>query len=110
MLKFMKVDNIRPVDLQRIGKYDPSKSRPIVVKFQTVWDTGKIMSQVKLLKNYDTKGIFVSQELSPFDRRKEKAILKKRYELIQNGTSKKELKIRNLKLYHNNVEVNCMDS
>ena len=63
-----------------------------------------IRPEARNLKQY-TSPIFMSRMLSPEDHEKEKLVVKKRRELINQGTPAKELKIKNLKLLHNNTEV-----
>ena len=65
------------------------------------------MLKASTIKNYSTKGIYISKDLSDEDKIKEKACLRRRYELIQSGVDKKDLRIKMCKLYNKNNEVDC---
>ena len=49
--------------------------------------------------------VLITPGLSKEDALREKTLLQKRYDMIQNGTDSKTLKIRKLKLYQNGKEV-----
>lgn len=70
-------------DLIRIGKFKkndvsaeqaPSRPRPILLKLASAWDRRLVLSNKFKLKEYDVKGIFIREDLSPEERqlRKEK--------------------------------------
>ena len=90
----------------RLGKKVEGRSRPrtLLVTLNTEWSVRKLLTKARNLKQY-TSPIFMSRMLSPEDHEKEKAVLKKRRELINQRTPAKELKIKNLKLFHSNTEV-----
>ena len=92
--------------VSRLGKKVEGRSRPrtLLVKLNTEWSVQKLLTKARNLKQY-TSPIFMSRMLSPEDHEKEKLVLKKRRELINQGIPAKELKIENLKLFHNNTEV-----
>ena len=94
-------------DCARVGKFveNSPTHRKLIVRFNSVWHVRKIIANAHKLKDNPDK-IFISPDLSDNDRIIEKNLLKKRWELIQSGVNRKDLKIRNLKLYQNDVEVN----
>ena len=106
LLNFINVKNCSMTDCFRLGKFNPENKHPrtLLVTFSSVWDRSKILQSCSLLKNYKYT-VFVSPELSSKDKIVHKAILKKRWQLIQSGTDRNQLKIRNLKLFKDNVEV-----
>ena len=86
-------------DCRRLGKYTTGKNRPILVTFSSVWDVRKLRSKAIEQKLYQRDGILIVPELSYDDRQVEKKLLKKRYDLMSNGTEKSRIKIKDLKLY-----------
>ena len=92
-------------DCRRIGKYDTSRKRPIIVTFNSVWDARLLRSKAIESKLYNSSGILIVPELSPADKEKERKLLKKRYDLVQCGYDKTKLRIRNLRLFHNDAEI-----
>lgn len=94
-------------EVHRYGKYDNERTSPrmLSVTFQSVWEPGKILAAANKLKSYHHK-IFVRRVLSKSEYAIEKQLLKKRWELIQSGIPRQELKIKSLNLYHNDVIIN----
>ena len=86
-------------DCRRLGKFTPGKNRPILVTFSSVWDVRKLRSKAIEQKLYQRDGILIVPELSYDDRQVEKKLLKKRYDLMSNGTEKSRIKIKDLILY-----------
>lgn len=108
ILVYLQLSDLKVADLRRVGKFvSINKQRPLLVKFTSIWDVRKIISKVKLLKNYHKHKIFVTPDLSLSDREKEKAVLKARYILLTQRVDKSKLKIWNLKLFNDNIEVKC---
>jgi len=101
IFNFMQLENIMLNDSFRLGKFREGSERPrsIIATLSSVWDRNKILQNASLLKDYSA-AIFISPALSANDRLLEKKLLKKRWEMINNGIDKKDLKIRNLKLYN----------
>ena len=93
-------------DSFRMGRYDTKSTRPhpILVHFQSVWDVRKLFSSLSKLKSYTGK-IFIAAALSSADRVVEKPLLKRRYDLIATGVSKSDIKIKNLRLFVKNEQV-----
>lgn len=97
--------NSEVADCRRLGRYDSSKNRPVLVTFNNIWDKRKCLNLAIQKKYYNHKRILIIPELSPTDKLIEKALLRKRYDLINTGVDKSRLRIRNLKLYQDEVEV-----
>lgn len=91
-------------DCKRLGRYTEGKSRPLLVTMASTWDQRLCKSKVIENDLYRQQNILFLPELSA-DKIKEKSILRKRYQLIQEGHEKSTMKIRNLKLYLNGNEV-----
>jgi len=106
IMKFINLENVPISDSFRIGKYKAENKQPrkILITFSSVWDRRKVVSNAHLLKDYKHQ-IYISPELTVADKAIEKTLMQKRWELIQSGTDKKLLKIKNLKLYNNGEEV-----
>ena len=84
----------------RIGKYDETKGRGIIVKLANVRTTRKILANSHHMKDYPADYLaFISRELTHEERIIEKNLLKKRRDLIENRTKRTSIRIRNLKLY-----------
>ena len=87
-------------DCFRIGKYDETKRRGIIVKLSKIWTTRKILANSHHMKEYPAGyRAFISRELTHEERIIERNLLKKRRDLIENGTKRTSIRIRNLKLY-----------
>ena len=85
------------LDLKRLGSYDTSRSRPLLVTVNP-WKKRLILSSLCKLKNYEHR-VFLSRDLSSAELRNEKTLLKKRFDLItKSGVSRKDLKLINLNL------------
>jgi len=106
IMKFINMENVPISDCFRIGKYKEENKLPrrTLITFSSVWDRRKVVSNAYLLKNYNLQ-VYISPELTVADKAVEKTLMQKRWELIQSGTDKKLLKIKNLKLYKNGEEV-----
>ena len=82
-----------------IGKYDETKRRGIIVKLSNIWTTWKILAISHHMKDYPADyRAFISRELTHEERMIEGNLLKKRRDLIENGTKRTSIKIPNLKL------------
>ena len=93
--------NAKSSDCMRLGKFAEHKKRPILVTFNSVWDARICLSKAIENKFFETNRILIVRALSRDEQEIEKAILKKRFELVQSGIDRSQLKIRNLKLYNN---------
>ena len=87
-------------DCFRIGKYDETKRRGIIVKLSNIWTTRKFLANSHHMKDYPADyRAFISRELTHEERIIERNLLKERRDLIENGTKPTSIRIRNLKLY-----------
>lgn len=87
-------------DLHRLGKFKlaQERPRPIIVKFLRALDAKAVLSD----HNNIPSSVLVKPDMSPERRNIESKLLKERYKLIQQGISRKSIKIRNTQLYVNN--------
>ena len=83
---------------RRLGKFIPGKSRTVLVTFNNIWDARELRTKAIEQQLYRHKGVLIVPELS-YEDQVEKKILKKRFELINQGTGKSRIRIRDLKLY-----------
>ena len=87
-------------DCFRIGKHDETKRRGIIVKLSNIWTTRKILANSHHMEDYPADyRAFLSRELTHEGRIIEKNLLRKRRGLMENGTKRSSIRIRNLKLY-----------
>ena len=87
-------------DLHRLGKFKiaQERPRPIIVKFLRALDAKAVLSDHDNIPS----SVLVKPDMSPERRNIESKLLKERYKLIQQGISRKSIKIRNTQLYVNN--------
>jgi hypothetical protein len=62
ILRFVVDYSVDTVDMFRLGRFSPNKSRPVLVKLRTVWDKRLILSKRSKLKNFSQRGIFVESD------------------------------------------------
>ena len=112
ILKHLKV-NPTISNIERIGKFRKETKRPrtLPVTLQQAWDVRLILSRAKSLKDLDQK-IYISKSLSTEELIIENELLKKRREMINSGIEASKLRIRSLKLYHeeNLIEINTTNN
>ena len=84
-------------DCFRLGKYkkDLQQPRPILAKFNQSTDVLTLLS----LKTSLPEGITFKADLSRQERQAEAILLKERWKLIQSGTDRKSIRIRNGSLF-----------
>ncbi len=81
MLEFLTGRATPVKDLFRIGRFKkpasgqptsdqptPARPRPLVLKLASPWDRRLVLTNRFHLKNYEVKGLFVHEDLSPEDR------------------------------------------
>ena len=89
-------------DAKRVGKFDQSKTRTLVVKLVNEHHRRLILLSARKLASY-TKEVYMSKELNPDEQKLENNALKLRRHLTQNeNINSKDLRIRNLKLQKKN--------
>ena len=101
----LNLHNVQVSDCHRNGKFNNSKRRPFIATFSSIWDARRMVSKSIERKLFQEKGILVLAQLSPNDQGIERSLLAKRYTLINDGTDKSRIKIRNLKLYIDGKEI-----
>ena len=94
------------IETNRRGKFIEDRQRKLIAAFSSPWDARLVISSAIQKKLFETDKILITTDLSPSDLAIERKLLSKRYELISNGVPKETLKIRYLKLYQGNKEVN----
>ena len=79
-------------DCTRLGKFSEEKSRPILVKMSHSCEVSSILAQRRKLK--DSPGITIKPDLSLTDRRIDSILLKERWNLMQSGISRDQIRIK----------------
>ena len=93
------VSSIR--DCTRLGKFSDDRCRPILTKMTRTCDVSSILSQRNKLRG---SGFLVKPDLSKEARQIDKLLMKFRWDLIQLGVKKGDIRIRGNSLYVNNVK------
>ena len=106
----LNLHNVQVSDCHRNGKFNNSKRRPIIATFSSIWDARRKVSKSIERKLFREKGILVLAQPSPSDQEFERSLLAKRYTLINDGTDKSRIKVRNLKLYLDGKEIAHRDN
>ena len=84
-------------DNYRLGKYQPDRSRPILVKMTRSSEVSSILSNRRKLTSQP--GIFIKADLTPKERFIESLLLKERRSLIDSGIDRSDIKIRGSAIY-----------
>ena len=85
-------------DLIGLGQRGNDRDRTILPKLPNVWLKRMVLTSALKLKNYGA-AVFINKELTNEEAAIENKSLKKRTELIDQGQNKKELSVRDGKLY-----------
>ena len=87
-------------DIFRLGKFkkDQNRPRPLLIKFLCATDAFSVLANSNQLKS----PVSIKPDNSPEDREIDKILLGVRWSLIQKGTDRKSIKIRNKCLYVKN--------
>ena len=101
----LNLHTVQVSDCHRNVKFNDTKRRPIFATFSSIWDARRMVSKTIERKLFQEKGILVLAQLSPSDQEYERGLLAKRYTLINDGTDKSRIKIRNLKFYIDGKEI-----
>ena len=99
---FVKVKSFR-----RLGRRILNSTRPrtLLIEFTSQFDCVKVLSKAYKLQSYESP-IYISKSLSPTDQISMRKLLKLRADVSsRDNIPKKDLRIKNLKLYHNEVEI-----
>jgi len=88
------------VDCYRLGRFkpQPSRPRPILVKFRSIIHVNQVLAS----KGSLLSPIFIKPDLSPDERAKEAVLLRERWALLQKGYSQNMTKICNNSIFVNN--------
>ena len=108
ILKHIGVD-CAILDIRRLGNpvdknKKPKTTRPILVKLDHEYRRRVVLLSLAKLKTFDEFLVSIGPDLSPEQLKQEQKCLQERWELIQSGTDKKCIRIRNLKLQLKNAE------
>ena len=71
----------------------------------TSWDAKRILDREHLMKDFKSR-VYISAALTKQEKEIENELLKKRKDLIKIGARKDNIRIRNLKLFVNDIEIN----
>ena len=86
------------------------KPRQLLVKFRNMYTVDKIQARASMLKTYEPRymgvnyAVFISKSLNKDEQEKEQQLLKRRRELLNNGSDPKSIKIRKGVLLNNRAE------
>lgn len=88
-------------DIFRLGKFSHNQKhpRPLLVKFIRAVDVSNVLSKRGLLNH----PVFIKPDLSPEERQRDSILLKERWALIQSGVLRRDIKIRDFRLYVKNI-------
>lgn len=84
-------------DLKRVGIHSAEKCRTLLVTVDSTMNKRLLLSAVAKLKTYQIP-VFISRDLNYEERQLENSLLKKRRELINDGTDPKTIRYRNMQL------------
>jgi hypothetical protein len=70
ILRYVSDHDVDIVDAFRLGRFNPDKTRPVLVKLRVAWDKRLILSKRSKLKNYSQRGVFIAPDLPLEERRK----------------------------------------
>jgi hypothetical protein len=86
VLIYVTGKSIDVVDLFRLGRFNPDKTRPVLVKLRTVWDKRCILSKCMNLKHYTERGIFIAAD-DPVEVRRKNTFDRLKYRAEREGKS-----------------------
>jgi len=86
-------------DIHRLGKYNPNgiRPRPLLIKFLRTVDANSILSNRGKVK----RPFIIKADMTPEERKIESILLYERWNLIQQGTDRKLIRIRNGQIFIN---------
>ncbi len=87
-------------DCIRLGKYVEERCRPILVKLTRACQASSILAGRKNLSK--STGVWIKHDMTPSERSIDAILLKKRWELIQSGTDRGNIKIKGNKIFVGN--------
>ena len=78
ILQFVVDKPVDVVDMYRLGRYNATKTRPVLVKLRAVWDRRLILNKSRKLKDYNQRGIFIAPD-EPIEVRRKQTMDRLRY-------------------------------
>ena len=84
ILQFVVGHPVDASDMFRLGRFNPNKSRPVLVKLRSVWDKRLILSKRSKLKSYTQRGIFVESD-EPVEVRRQQTCERLKYKAEREG-------------------------
>ena len=87
--------------IKRLGKFKPDlkRPRPILVKFIRPGDAASVLSR----KSSVSPPVYIKPDLSCEERIRQSVLLRERWKLIESGTSRSSIKVRNSSIFVDNV-------
>ena len=86
-------------ECRRIRKFVDGRTRKLLVTFNSVWDARALVAKASEKELYKNSRVIVTPGLSEADVRKKQVVLKKRWELMNSGIRKEDLRINKFRLY-----------
>ena len=86
-------------DCTRLGRFTAGRNWPILVKMSRSCEVSSILSQRRKLQS--CPGIFIKPDMSPTERKIESLLMTERWELIQSGIPKDQIKVKGNVLFVN---------
>ena len=86
-------------ECRRIGKFVDSRTRKKLVTFNSVWDARALVAKASEKELYKNSCVLITPGLSEADVKKEQVVLKKRWQLMNSGIRKENLRIHKFRLY-----------
>ena len=106
ILNYLNLGYIHFTNVNRRGNYNADKNRYICFDVSDKFELLKIISDAPKLKNYMTKGIYVSKMLQGEEAKMQAIILKKRWQLIHiDLIPRSDIRISKNKLLCKGVEI-----
>ena len=75
-----------------MGRYYPGRKRKVLITFQSPWEARLVIAKAIENNLFQEHKVLITPGLSKEDALREKTLLQKRYDMIQNGTDSKTLK------------------
>jgi len=69
-------------DMFRLGRFHSGKNRPVLLKLHSTWDKRIILSNSRVLKNYNKRGIFIVGD-EPVEVRRQQTMDRLKYRAVR---------------------------
>lgn len=97
-------------DCRRLGRYDHSRSvshpRPVLVKLGSTFEVDLVLANSRSID----RPLLVRRDLSPTDRVIRSVLLKERWKLIQSGTNREDIRIKDGSLFVNGARFGSVEN